>query len=134
MGLPCSLLGPRIVIWNLISLWSGRFSLITGTALKFSIHACKRGNLSSSISFTPTASSMVLSHPAIHPKAMSANPISSPPKNFFSPRPCSSMILSSSLASFTALSCSSPTDWKKEKNVGLLCSSNLVQNRATALS
>jgi hypothetical protein len=92
-----------------ISLPTGRFSLITGTSLKFLLQACRRGKLSASSSLTPTASSITSSLPDNHPKARSANPISLPPKNFFPPRPLSSIILNSSLASFVAFSCSSPT-------------------------
>lgn len=79
-----------------------------GTRLKVLAHACKRGNMWASISLTPTKSSITSNQWATPPKAMSAIPILSPPKNFLSPRPCSSRALSISKLSFLAFSCSSP--------------------------
>lgn len=99
----------RLLKYGNISSGSGRFPLITGTSLKVLVQAFKCGKLLASSSFTPTASSMTSSQPDNHPKVRSVNPILLPPKNFFSPRPCSSIIFNSFLASFVASSCSSPT-------------------------
>ena len=109
----------RLLKYVNISSRSGRFSLIMGSSLKLLVQASKRGKLLASINFTPTTSSMTSSQADNHPKAKSANPILLPPKNFFSRRPWSSIILNSCLASFVAFSCSSPTPRKKAKKAGL---------------
>jgi len=85
----------------------GKFSLITGWLRKLVIHAVVAGNFNGSIICMDPTSSKTGSQYEIHPRAMSRYPIFSPPKNFF-PFISSSIFSIASLATFRALSCSSP--------------------------
>jgi len=106
-------------IWSSNLSLSGMFSLIRGTSMKFWAQACNRGSVLGSRTFTPTISSMAASQQVKSPYEMSTRFMLSPPKNFLSPRPCSSKTLNTSTTSFTAFSSSSPLARKRATKAAL---------------
>nr|GME21471.1 unnamed protein product [Ipomoea batatas] len=110
-------MNPPLKTWSSLSL-GGRVSLISSQLMKSSFQRHKLGNFSFVTISTPTASSRTPTQNATKLPAISANPIVSPPKNFFVSNSLSRIFRSSQASSFP-FSCSSSFANRAFVNAGM---------------